>query len=521
MMRKFQSFDAPPNDARAIAAARISQLQQELANRGLAAYLVPRADRFQGEYVAPADERLAWLTGFTGSAGHAVVTPKSAALFVDGRYTLQSRAQAPDPQVEIQDAGPLATAKWLKTNLSDGDLVGFDPWLTTVRAAEQLEKNLKPAGIKLRAVGANLIDRLWRDRPAAPSAPISSHPAKLAGRSAAEKVADIQSGLKEAGADAVILTQTDSLCWLLNIRGADVAHNPVVLAFAIVPAQGPVQAFIDPARVPNAVAKSLKGIATFAAPETFDAALKVLKTAASKVQLDPATAAYAIARRIGPKLRKHAPDPCVLPKAIKTDAEIAGSRAAHLRDGAAMVRFLAWLETAIADGEPVTEIHAAEQLEQFRQETGALKEISFDTISGSGPNGAIVHYRVTDATNRKLKKGELYLVDSGAQYADGTTDITRTIAIGRPTKQMRRHATLVLKGHIAIATARFPVGTRGVDLDPFARRALWDAGLDYAHGTGHGVGSFLSVHEGPQGISRRTMVALKPGMIVSNEPGYY
>ncbi|MEO0670535.1 MAG: aminopeptidase family protein P, partial [Pseudomonadota bacterium] len=345
-------------------------------------------------------------------------------------------------------------------------------------------------------------------------------------RSTREKVSDIQETLKSDGDIATVVTQPDSLCWLLNIRGADVEHNPVVLAFAILPADGPVDVFLASERVPDAAMKALDGVARFRPANAFEAALRDLKSEAAtsgqaKVRVAPATTAYRIGQRLGAKTLRHAPDPCVLPRAIKTPAEIAGARAAHHRDGVAVCRFLAWLDREIEAGTKLTEIATAEKLEAFRAETGKLREISFDTISGSGPNGAIVHYRVTEATDRTFRRGELYLVDSGAQYPDGTTDITRTVAVGRPPKSARLHTTLVLKGHIAIATARFPKGTRGVDLDPFARRALWDHGLDYAHGTGHGVGSYLSVHEGPQGISRRTMTVLEAGMIVSNEPGYY
>ena len=350
---------------------------------------------------------------------------------------------------------------------------------------------------------------------------------RYAGKPAEEKIAELQATLKADGQDAVVLTFPDSICWLFNIRGSDVAHNPVVLAFAILPASGKPELFVDPAKVgPEAKAHlaplaKMQPLPDIDKPKSLEESLRALKEAGKTVRLSPGAAVWFHRKLKGGKARVvRASDPCILPKARKNATEIKGARAAHKRDGAAMARFLAWLDREAEKG-GIDEIAAAKQLETMRSETQALKEISFDTISGAGPNGAIVHYRVTTATNRKLKAGELYLVDSGAQYLDGTTDVTRTVAIGTPTREMCERFTLVLKGHIGIATARFPKGTRGIDLDPFARRPLWEAGLDFDHGTGHGVGSYLSVHEGPQSISKGGMIALEPGMIVSNEPGYY
>ena len=346
------------------------------------------------------------------------------------------------------------------------------------------------------------------------------HPVSLAGRSAADKIAAIQKRLKDDSQDAVVLTMPDSICWLLNIRGSDVAHNPVALAFAIVPVKGKVELFIDPKKLAPDVRKYLTEVASISPPDALPDRLAVLKRSNKRVRLDPDTAASWFEKSLGAKALAHGQDPCILPKAIKTAAEITGTRAAHVRDGAAVARFLAWFASATSSG-AIDEITAVKKLEGYRRETNALKEISFATISGSGPNGAIVHYRVTEATNRKLLPGELFLLDSGAQYQDGTTDITRTLAVGQPTEEIRTRYTAVLKGHIAIATSRFPKGTRGLDLDPFARRALWELGLDFDHGTGHGVGCYLSVHEGPQSISRSGAAVLQPGMLISNEPGYY
>ena len=363
---------------------------------------------------------------------------------------------------------------------------------------------------------------MWgKQRPAPPQGAVVPHPLKYAGKPAEDKLKDLQALLKKDGQDAVVLTFPDSICWLFNIRGSDVAHNPVALAFAVVPASGKPELFVDAAKIGPEAKAHLAPLAKISEPAALERRLVALKEAGKIVRISPAAPLWFTRKLKGGKARVvRATDPCLLPKARKNATEIKGTRAAHKRDGAAVARFLAWLDGQAETGR-LDEIVAAQKLETIRSETQALKEISFDTISGSGPNGAIVHYRVTTATNRKLKSGELYLVDSGAQYLDGTTDVTRTVAIGTPTREMQERFTLVLKGHIAIATARFPKGTRGIDLDPFARRALWEAGLDFDHGTGHGVGSYLSVHEGPQSISKGGMVALEPGMIISNEPGYY
>ncbi|MBA4172726.1 MAG: X-Pro aminopeptidase, partial [Hyphomicrobium sp.] len=492
-----------------------------LAKLKLDAYIVPRADEHQGEYVPPSAERLAWLTGFTGSAGNAVIGLERAALFVDGRYRVQSRAQVDTRVIEIVEL-PGNLTEWMRGALAAGSVVGFDPWLLTAAQVERTAAALREKGITLKPVSGNLVDKLWAgERPAPPLGPVIPHPDTLAGRSASDKIEALQKFLKSDGHDAIVLTATDSVAWLFNIRGSDVPHTPVVLAFAIVPASGKPELFVAAAKIGEAAKAHLSPIAKLSPPSALAERLDALKALGKKVRVNAASAAYWIERRLGGKARvARGLDPIVGMKAVKNAVEIEGARAAHVRDGAAVTRFLAWLDAEAPKGR-VDEIGAVVKLEELRRATDALKEISFDTISGSGPNGAIVHYRVTEATNRKLRKGELYLIDSGGQYDDGTTDITRTVAIGKPTAEMRTRYTLVLKGHIAIATVRFPRGTRGIDLDPFARRPLWEHGIDYDHGTGHGVGSYLSVHEGPQSISRAGMERLEPGMIISNEPGYY
>lgn len=515
----YQTFVAPSHTA--AIPERIKGLRSLIAEGGLDAFLLPRGDPHQSEYVAPAFERLSWLTGFTGSAGMAAIARRKAALFVDGRYTVQARSECDGGLFDLPGIARTALVPWLKDTLKRGDVVGFDPWLHTVSEIERLRAALKPAGIIFKPIRRNPVDKLWgRERPALPRGPVTLHPMKYAGRAAASKIAAVQKELKKNGQDAVVLTSPDSVCWLFNIRGRDVPHNPIVLAFAIVPAHGKPELFIAPEKLSQETHQHLRGIVETRPPSLLNARLQMLRKDRKAVRLDHDRAAWALARALG-RSAVRGPDPCVAMKAVKNATEIRGARTAHVRDGAAMARFLAWLDGEIAEGRRIDEIQAVSALEAQRAASGALKEISFDTIAGSGPNGAIVHYRVTEATNRKLKRGELFLIDSGAQYLDGTTDITRTVAIGTPTSEMRERFTLVLKGHIAIATARFPKGTRGLDLDPFARRALWAHGLDYDHGTGHGVGSYLSVHEGPQSISRAGAAVIEPGMIISNEPGYY
>lgn len=516
MFQTFETAGGPEH-----VATRVNALRGLLARHKIDAFLVPRSDEFQGEYVPACAERLRWLTGFSGSAGLAAVTRKAALLMIDGRYTVQARAETDTDVFEVALLPRPRLADWLIEKLPKGSVVGFDPWLHTATEAARLKAALGARAIALKPVAKNLVDTLWgKDRPAPPQADVIVQPLALAGQAPLEKISAVQKSLKEAGQGAAVLTLADSICWLLNIRGSDVAHNPVVRAFALVPANGKVELFVAPEKITPSVRTHLNPFAKVLAPKELPRRLRELKASDKPVRIDSDTAAFALERALGAKCAVKGADPCILPKAIKNDAEIAGARAAHIRDGAAIVRFLAWFDGAAQSG-ALDEIGAVKKLEEFRRATNMLREISFPTISGSGPHGAIVHYRVSEASNRVLKPGELFLLDSGAQYQDGTTDITRTIAVGTPAAEMKRRFTAVLKGHIAIATARFPNGTRGVDLDPFARRALWDMGADYDHGTGHGIGSYLSVHEGPQSISRAGMVALQPGMLVSNEPGFY
>ncbi|WP_423415480.1 aminopeptidase P family protein [Hyphomicrobium sp. B1] len=516
MLQTFHSLSEPER-----VAERVKALRAYMAKSEIDAVLVPRSDKHQGEYVPACAERLKWLTGFSGSAGIAVVGKKAAVLAIDGRYTVQAAAETDTKVFEVSLLLRPKLADWLIANVAKGGTVGFDPWNHTAGEINRLTAALAPKGIKLKALSKNPIDVLWgKDRPKPPQNPVIAQPIAFAGRTAADKISELQTRLKQDGQSAVILTLPDSICWLFNIRGSDVAHNPVVLAFAIVPASGKAELFIAPDRLDNEARADVAPVARLLPPAMLPDRVKELKAKGKRVRLDPETAAYWFEQKLGAKLISRGQDPCILPKAIKSDAEVVGARAAHVRDGHAVVRFLAWLDDWASDG-TLDEITAVQKLEEFRRDTNMLRDVSFPTISGSGPNGAIVHYRVSDETNRRVKPGELFLIDSGGQYPDGTTDITRTIAVGKPTKDMQRHFTAVLKGHIAVATARFPKGTRGIDLDPFARRALWQIGADFDHGTGHGIGSYLSVHEGPQSISRAGMAPLHPGMLISNEPGYY
>ncbi len=517
----FQDFENPT--IRDEAGPRVAALRDLLRKHKIDAYLVPRADEHQGEYVAPQSERLKWLTGFSGSAGLAIVTKKKAALFVDGRYTVQARAEVNEEIFEFHQVPAAKLSNWIRDNLRKGSTVGFDPKLHTINATLKLTEALKEASISLKAIArANLIDLIWDKTDIQIEVQkIQTHPLEYAGRAHTDKLAEIQSLLKSQSVHATILTLPDSICWLLNIRGQDIPHNPVVLAFAIVPTKGKCELFVESEKLTPAVRRHLKPVAHIFQPTNLSQRLTELKSTGQRINLDPTSASHWFAMRLRKDQIAYGSDPCLRPKAIKNKTEIAGLRRAHVRDGHAVVRFLHWLDEKTKKTNDIDEIIAAKELEGLRAQSNKLCEISFDTIAGSGANGAIVHYRVNQTTNRKLKNGELFLIDSGAQYLDGTTDITRTVAIGQPTREMCDRFTRVLKGHIAIATAKFPSGTRGADLDPFARRALWDAGLDFDHGTGHGVGSYLNVHEGPVSISRRGMVPLEPGMLLSNEPGYY
>jgi len=505
-------------------AARLGRLRQELAAQGLDGFIVPRADEHQGEYVPSRGQRLAWLTGFTGSAGTAIALRDRAALFVDGRYTLQAVAQVDTQLFEIHHLVDEPPAHWIGTALARGAVLGYDPWLHTPLDVERFRAAAEKAGAVLRAVSVNPVDRVWSGRPAAPIAPVVPHPERFVGESAQSKRARIGGALAEEGAAAaVVLTMPESIAWLLNIRGGDVPHTPLPLSFAILRQDGSVTLFIDRRKLVPGLERHLGNAVTVMPPEEVGPALDALAAEGGRIQVDAATAASWIFDRLEAAHGKihRAADPCLLPKACKNPIELDGTRSAHRRDGVALTRFLAWLAREAPKG-GLAEIAASDRLEAIRREGEHFRDLSFPTISGAGSNGAIVHYRATPETEKRLEPGSLYLLDSGAQYLDGTTDVTRTVAIGDPTPEMRERFTRVLKGHIALALARFPKGTTGTQLDAFARRALWQKGLDYDHGTGHGVGSYLGVHEGPQRISKAPNgQALLPGMIVSNEPGYY
>ena len=515
---RFQSFD--DSSERAQSAARVAELRAELGRRGLDGFMVPRADRQQNEYLPANEERLAWLTGFTGSAGAAAILSDRAALFVDGRYTVQASSQVDSNIFSLEHMVEHPAEQWLEQNIKNGAKLGYDPWLHTSEQADKLKKACVSAGAELVAVDSNPIDALWRDRPQPPSGVVTLREPKLAGEPAPDKLKRIRSELKKLRADALLVSDPQNVAWAFNIRGTDIAHTPLVLAFALIPGEGRPSLYVSAAKLTNNVHHALEEFADIRAADDLTGDLG--KLGEKTVRLDQASAADAFTRMLagaGSKPQR-GPDPITLLKATKNHAEIVGSRAAHKRDGAAVVHFLAWFDREAPSGK-LTEINAVEALETFRRETGALKDISFPTIAGAGPNGAIVHYRVTRTSNRRIGRNELFLINSGAQYEDGTTDITRTIIVGEPSEQMRDRFTRVLKGHIAIATAVFPENTSGAQLDPLARTALWQAGLDFDHGTGHGVGSYLSVHEGPARISKLGTVALRRGMILSNEPGYY
>jgi Xaa-Pro aminopeptidase len=502
---------------------RVARLRLELTREGLAGFLVPRADEHQGEYVPPRAQRLGWITGFTGSAGLAIIATDAAAIFVDGRYTLQVRDEAPGDVFEFHHVTESPPSEWLRRRLKHGDRLGYDPWLHTIESVERLQAVCAKVGATLVPVAPNLVDRIWEDQPPPPRGPIVPHDLKHAGRPSPDKRREIGEILARDTVDAVVLTAPDSVAWLLNVRGSDVAHTPIPLVFAVAYQDATVDLFVDAAKLTPGLVEHLRDGVRILPPPELGPALDRLGSARRTVQVDASsTAAWIVQRLAGAGATvTRAADPCLLPKAVKNDVELAGARSAHEKDGVALARFLAWLAREAGTGR-VTEVSAAERLDAFRAEESLFRDVSFPTISGAGPNGAIVHYRATARTDRAIAPGMLYLVDSGAQYLDGTTDVTRTVAIGPPTAEQRDRFTRVLKGHIALATARFPKGTTGSQLDAFARAPLWDAGLDFDHGTGHGVGSYLSVHEGPQRISKvGNSVALRPGMIVSNEPGYY
>lgn len=508
--------------------ARLDALRKELARQGLDGFVIPLSDEHLSEYVGAYAQRLAWLTGFGGSAGSAAVLKDKAAIFVDGRYTLQVRDQVDGKLYEYKSVPQDSMAEWLAANVEQGARIGFDPWLHTRGWAKAAAKALEDKGAELVAVDSNPIDAVWQDRPAPSAAPAFVQDEALAGRSSADKRGEVGEWLKAKKLDAAVISALDSVAWLLNVRGADVERTPVALSYVIAHADGTADWFIATEKVPAEVAASLGNAVRIRPRDTFTEALGELK--GKRVAADPERAVAAIfsALEAAGATAVALTDPVVLPKAVKNAAEQSGHRAAQARDGAAVARFLHWLSVEGPKG-GLDEMSAAERLHELRKATGDLRDLSFDTISGAGPNGAIVHYRVSEETNLKLEPNSVFLVDSGGQYPDGTTDITRTVWIGpdEAPAEIRDRYTRVLKGHIRLATQTFPKGTTGSQLDTLARMFLWEAGLDYAHGTGHGVGSFLAVHEGPQRIAKPrggqagTEQELLAGMILSNEPGYY
>ncbi|MEO8926533.1 MAG: aminopeptidase P family protein [Caulobacteraceae bacterium] len=515
-----QTFDDTTD--RSFGTRHIPLIRAAMAEQGVDGFLIPHEDEHQNEYLPAANDRLAWATGFTGSAGAAVILKDAAAIFVDGRYTLQVRDQVDGEVFEFRDLVEGGAPAYLAEAAKPGWVIGYDARLHSPDALERLRGAVAKAGATLEAMEVNPLDAAWgAARPAQPKAPVVPHPLQYAGEDSGSKRARIGAALAEQGAEAAVLTSPASIAWLFNIRGGDVIRSPLPLAQAILEADGTARLFLDPAKLTPDLPAWLGNQVRLEAPGDLAGALAELK--GRKVLVDPAQSAawYVEALAVAGATVVAAADPCALPRACKNAVEIEGARRAHIRDGAALTRFLHWIATEAQDSLP-DEIEVVGKLEAFREAGGALKDLSFDTIAGAGANGAIVHYHPSRRLNRRTQSGSLLLVDSGAQYLDGTTDVTRTLAIGEPTREMRERFTLVLKGHLALARVRFPAGTTGSALDALARVSLWAAGFDYDHGTGHGVGSYLGVHEGPQRIAKQpNTVALQAGMIVSNEPGYY
>jgi Xaa-Pro aminopeptidase len=515
MYQTFESLSEPQHSP-----ARVAVLRAEMARQGLDGFIVPRQDEFQGEYVAAYAERLRWLTGFAGSWGMAIILADEAAIFVDGRYTIQVQHEVDTRLITPRHLNDEPPQDWIAEKLKPGQKLGFDPWLTTADQAARFAAAAEKAGATLVPVARNLVDAVWTDQPTRPANPVTVQPTQFAGIRVEEKLANLAADLKKRGADAVVLTLPDSVAWAFNIRGSDVPHTPVVLANALITKDATATLFIDAAKLPEDVKAHLANVASIAPPAALESELKKLGDSKACVLIDPSWAPDGVRRALVSAKILNGADPCILPKARKNHAEREGARAAHRRDGAAMSRFLRWLEAEAPKGK-LTEIAVVEKLEAFRRETGELKDVSFDSIAGAGPHAAIPHYHVSAQSNLPLELNRIFLIDSGGQYVDGTTDITRTVIVGTPTADMKDRFTRVLKGMISLSMARFPKGTVGSQLDVLARAALWNAGLDFDHGTGHGVGSFLSVHEGPARINKSDRVPLEPGMILSNEPGYY
>ncbi len=516
---KFQSFDIKTSPK--TVGPRLAALRRELAAAGIDGFLIPRADAHRGEQVPPGDARLAYMTSFTGSAGIAVVGPTKAGLFVDSRYTLQAPAETDTKKVKVVENLQPGLPAQIGDFVPKGGKLGYDPWLHTPGEIKDLNEKLADRATLVPT--PNLVDRIWPDRPPAPVTPVEFLGANRAGKAAAEKLKELKATLVADKVDAVVLTLPDSICWLFNMRGRDVPNTPFVLGFAIIPKTGRPTFYVDKRKITPELKRGLDGLAGVADVTNLTTALRKLGGKDRRVMIDPASVPVAVVdaiKSLSDAVIVEKRDPIQLPKSRKNDAEIGGMKEAHRLDAVALAKFLHWFDGEAPKGQ-LSEIDIVTALESFRREEDSFVDVSFDTIAGAGPNGAIVHYRVNRKTNRRLKPGELMLLDSGGQYLSGTTDITRTLSTGKSTAEQRDRFTRVLKGMIAISTARFPKGTSGAQIDVLARQFLWQDGVTYNHGTGHGVGHFLSVHEGPTGISSRYSLPLEPGMILSNEPGYY
>ena len=517
----FQTYE--PVSDRSFAGKNLPKLRSHLSDKNLDGFIVPHDDEYQNEYIPAYAERLMWVSGFSGSAGAAVILKDKAVIFTDGRYTLQVRQQADDKFFDYVDITEVSADQWLAKNAPKGARIGYDPLLHTASSKKRLESAAAKARFDLVALDKNPIDEVWHDQPAKPTATIFPHETSFSGKDAETKRGEIGEAVRAKGADAVLITAPPSIAWLFNVRGGDVSRSPLPLGRALLHADGKATLFVKPEKVSNELPSFLGDAVDIRGEDDVESALTKLGESGAAISIDPALTPVKyvdILRNAGAAIVEQT-DPCALPRAIKNATEVQGARDAHIRDGVAVTQFLYWLDNEAQSG-AVDEITAAKKLEEIRAESGELRDLSFDSISGAGSNGAICHYKVSTETNIKLDKGTLFLIDSGGQYKDGTTDITRTVPIGEPTDEMRDRFTRVLKGHIALATIKFPAGTTGHALDATARRPLWEAGLDYDHGTGHGVGSFLGVHEGPQRIAKAPNdQALKPGMILSNEPGFY
>lgn len=517
----FQTFE--PVSDKSFASKHLPLLREEMKKQSLDGFIVPHDDEYQNEYIPAYAERLMWATGFSGSAGAAVIMQDQAVMLTDGRYTLQVREQTDASFFSYVDITETPPDAWLLENASKATRIGYDPMLHTLSSVKRLKAAASKIGFDLVAVSQNPIDLAWTDQPSAPQTPIQAHDLKYAGKSSDEKRLEIAAAIKKAGADAALITAPPSLAWLFNIRGHDVARSPLPLGRAILDKDGKATLFVAPEKVGNELPGILGDNVDIRSESEVTSALMKMGKSNTRIAVDPALAPskYVDDLREAGATIIELTDPCAVPRASKNDTEIEGARSAHIRDGAAVTQFLHWLDTEAQSGE-IDEITAAMKLEEIRSQSNDLRDLSFDTISGAGSNGAICHYKVSTESNIKLDKNTLYLVDSGGQYYDGTTDITRTVPIGQASDEMCDRFTRVLKGHIALAQMKFPTGTTGHQLDAIARKPLWDVGLDYDHGTGHGVGSFLGVHEGPQRIAKApNSQALKPGMILSNEPGFY